>query len=57
MCIRDRDKLITDVLFSHAVKAETPVNPVSYLVNQNVKSEYNVEQAKALLKELSLIHI
>ncbi|MBU5450942.1 ABC transporter substrate-binding protein [Acetivibrio sp. MSJd-27] len=47
----NRDKLITDVLFSHAVKAETPVNPVSYLVNQNVKSEYNVEQAKALLKE------
>ena len=47
----NRNKLITDVLFSHAVKAETPVNPACYLVNQNVKSEYNVEQAKALLKE------
>lgn len=46
-----RDKLISDVLFSHAVKAETPVNPASYLVNPNAKSEYNVEQAKALLKE------
>ena len=47
----NRDKLISDVLFSHAVKAESPVNPASYLVNQNVTSSYDVERAKLLLKE------
>ncbi len=47
----NRDKLITEVLFSHAVKAETPVNPASYLFHQGVASTYDTEQAKALLKQ------
>ncbi len=47
----NRDKLITDVLFSHAIKAETPVNPASYLVHPEVRSEYDVEQAKAFLRQ------
>ncbi len=46
----NRDKIITDVLFSHAIKAETPVNPASYLFRPQSKSEYDVEAAKALLK-------
>ncbi len=46
-----REQLVTDVLFSHAVRAETPVHPSSAMCHEELVSPYQPEEAKALLKQ------
>lgn len=46
----DKESIVTDVLFSHAVVCETPVAPGAWCENKEIKGEYSPEKAKELLK-------
>lgn len=45
----NREKIVTDVLFSHAVPVCTPILTSSSFANNKIAAEYNVEEAKNIL--------
>ena len=51
----DKEAIVTDILFSHAVVCNTPVFPGAWCENNEISGEYNVEKAKEILKNEGFI--
>ncbi len=51
----DKESIVTDILFSHAVVCETPFFPGAWCGNGEIKGEYNIDKAKEILKNEGFI--
>lgn len=51
----DKEAIVTDILFSHAVVCNTPVFPGAWCENTGITGEYNVEKAKEILRNEGFI--